>query len=281
MNSQDRKKLIDDQLQNVSNAIGITLEREYLTRTHDFEVSIRLPELPKPYGLAIHIGDDYLTWRIELTLDNFSRVMLNKMTKFYEQRKAAFETYLELAEKRNNKFILRINDHPIQGSKELEDWDEFNLIISKSYSTQEEEFSSLNYSLLDFFCLILILLVDETEWNSDQKNDEFHGDFEGNQSRIEVTKYERSRYNRALCLAFYGFKCRGCGQILEEKYGPLGANVIHVHHIVPVSQMGGSYRLDPIKDLIPLCPNCHNIVHRVNPPISIDELKELTGFEID
>jgi 5-methylcytosine-specific restriction protein A len=82
-------------------------------------------------------------------------------------------------------------------------------------------------------------------------------------------------------LAFYGFKCRGCGQILEEKYGPLGANVIHVHHIVPVSQMGGSYRLDPIKDLIPLCPNCHNIVHRVNPPISITELNELTGFEIN
>ncbi len=65
--------------------------------------------------------------------------------------------------------------------------------------------------------------------------------------------------------------------MMEEVYGPLGVNVIHVHHIVPVSQMGSSYRLDPIKDLIPLCPNCHTIVHRENPPLNVLSLREILG----
>jgi len=56
--------------------------------------------------------------------------------------------------------------------------------------------------------------------------------------------------------------------------------VIHVHHIVPVSQMQSSYQLNPIKDLVPLCPNCHNIVHRINPPLELNDLRLLTHFEL-
>ena len=82
-----------------------------------------------------------------------------------------------------------------------------------------------------------------------------------------------------MCLKYFGFTCRGCGELLAEKYGPLGIGVIHVHHIVPVSQMGDGYRLNPIKDLVPLCPNCHMVVHKTNPPISISELRVLTKYE--
>lgn len=30
--------------------------------------------------------------------------------------------------------------------------------------------------------------------------------------------------------------------------------------------------MDPIHDLVPLCPNCHNVIHRTNPPLSLDRL---------
>ena len=107
------------------------------------------------------------------------------------------------------------------------------------------------------------------------------GEAEGEKTLATINKYERSRYNRALCLRYYGFTCRGCGTHMETKYGPLGQDVIHVHHVVPVSLMGGSYRLNPIKDLIPLCPNCHNVVHRITPPLSIAELNARTRYSPD
>ena len=123
-------------------------------------------------------------------------------------------------------------------------------------------------------CVLLFLIVEDTEWKI---SDEIGKEEGGSYNQI-VQKYERSRFNRALCLKYFGFSCRGCGDKLTEKYGPIGTGVIHVHHIVPISQMGSSYNLNPIKDLIPLCPNCHNIVHQTNPPISISELNLITKF---
>jgi 5-methylcytosine-specific restriction enzyme A len=273
---ESRRRLIDDQLQIVCNSLGVSLERQYLENGHDFDLNIRLPELPKPYGLGIHIGDDYLSWRLELTLDHYSGFILDKMQSTFEERKHMFFSFERLAKERNNKLSVQLNGVPIEQA-ETSTWREFNLVVSKSYSTQDTEFSSLAACLLDFFCLFLLLLVDETEWKSSQVESEPLGRYEGELSKVQVNKYERNRYNRALCLAYYGFECRGCGSIMEEIYGPLGINVIHVHHIVPVSQMGSSYRLDPIKDLIPLCPNCHTIVHKENPPISISGLREILG----
>ena len=271
---EERRRAIDEQLQLVCNSLGVSIERQYLTSGHDFEVNIRLPELPKPYGLGIHIGDDYLSWRLELTLDHYSGAMLDRMQSSFADRKDLFFSFERLAKERNNKFSVFLNGTPLESGDETI-WREFNLVVSKSYSTEDSEFSSLAACLLDFFCLILLLLVDETEWNSPPKSEETLGEYEGALSRVQVNKYERNRYNRALCLSYYGFACRGCNNILEEVYGPLGANVIHVHHIVPVSQMGSSYRLDPIKDLIPLCPNCHTIVHRENPPLPMEDLKKI------
>lgn len=49
----------------------------------------------------------------------------------------------------------------------------------------------------------------------------------------------------------------------------------HVHHIVPVSQIGLDYVIDPLKDLIPVCPNCHSMLHRKDPPLIPEELKRI------
>jgi 5-methylcytosine-specific restriction protein A len=49
--------------------------------------------------------------------------------------------------------------------------------------------------------------------------------------------------------------------------------IIHVHHIVPVSSIGEKYKVDPINDLIPVCPNCHAVFHLSDPPHTIDEVK--------
>ncbi|MGE9664878.1 HNH endonuclease, partial [Escherichia coli] len=50
---------------------------------------------------------------------------------------------------------------------------------------------------------------------------------------------------------------------------------IHVHHITPLSDIGERYKLDPVKDLRPVCPNCHAMIHRQKPSLTIEALKVL------
>jgi len=99
------------------------------------------------------------------------------------------------------------------------------------------------------------------------------GEAEGALSHALVNKYERSPANRAACLAYHGTRCRTCGFDFGAVYGDIGTGFIEVHHTVPVSSMGDSYVVDPVNELVPLCSNCHSMVHRVSPPMDIDELR--------
>ena len=99
--------------------------------------------------------------------------------------------------------------------------------------------------------------------------------YEGAVHRIAINSYERNAKARQICLNHYGFACHVCGTKLDEIYGSIAQNYIHVHHIVPLSQVKENYQIDPIKDLIPICPNCHSIIHRENPPLEVEKLKWL------
>uniref|UniRef100_UPI0004A48CA4 HNH endonuclease n=1 Tax=Vibrio parahaemolyticus TaxID=670 RepID=UPI0004A48CA4 len=58
----------------------------------------------------------------------------------------------------------------------------------------------------------------------------------------------------------------------------VGEGYIHIHHKVPVSQLGTSTLVDPEKDLVPLCANCHAMVHRKKDhTLSVEELTALLG----
>ncbi|MBK9012922.1 MAG: HNH endonuclease [Saprospiraceae bacterium] len=62
--------------------------------------------------------------------------------------------------------------------------------------------------------------------------------------------------------------------LVFKKYGGIGKDFIHVHHIVPISKPGEKYEIDPINDLIPVCPNCHSMLHTTNPPLKIEKLRK-------
>jgi 5-methylcytosine-specific restriction enzyme A len=101
------------------------------------------------------------------------------------------------------------------------------------------------------------------------------GIWEGAKNSILVNRFERSNAARALCLQHYGYACSACEVILEDVYGELAKQFIHVHHVVPLSTIGDGYQVDPIKDLRPVCPNCHAMLHRHRVALSVEELKEL------
>lgn len=93
---------------------------------------------------------------------------------------------------------------------------------------------------------------------------------EGGVRTIRVNRYERDPQARKACLDFHGPICQACGVDLRAIYGPeLGARAVHVHHIRPMATRGGKqYTLDPKKDLVPLCPNCHNVIHKTDPVLT-------------
>ena len=71
------------------------------------------------------------------------------------------------------------------------------------------------------------------------------------------------------------FSCAICGFNFEKEYGPLGKDYIQFHHIKPLSEYADAELSDQelqtaVTNLLPLCPNCHCMVHRCkeNDPIA-------------
>lgn len=98
---------------------------------------------------------------------------------------------------------------------------------------------------------------------------------EGARKNVSVNAYERNPQARAACIAHFGHRCGVCDLLLEERYGTIAAEFIHVHHTVPLAEVRSDYRVNPKKDLQPVCPNCHAIIHRRNPPLSMAEAQRL------
>lgn len=101
---------------------------------------------------------------------------------------------------------------------------------------------------------------------------------EGAKKTVVVNKYERNLSARLRCIEKWGASCSVCDFNFEQTYGALGAGYIHVHHLVPLSKIGKEYRLDPVKDLRPVCPNCYAMLHRTGEVLPISVLrKQLLG----
>lgn len=95
---------------------------------------------------------------------------------------------------------------------------------------------------------------------------------------VIVNAYERNPAARAACLEYYKeARCQICTMNFEEIYGSFAKDFIHVHHVIPLSQLPENYQVNPKTDLIPVCPNCHAMLHRSEKgiPMSVDRLKLL------
>lgn len=93
-------------------------------------------------------------------------------------------------------------------------------------------------------------------------------------------KFERDPINRELAIQIHGVTCAACNFNFEQKYGERGRDFIEIHHIKPLSSLGGSAEINPKEDLVPLCANCHRMVHRRKDHVlTMEELKEILQKE--
>lgn len=99
---------------------------------------------------------------------------------------------------------------------------------------------------------------------------------EGKMVERKSVAYERSPQARRACLRHYGCKCAICGMDFGKEFGEEFSGLIEVHHLEPLSLSKGEREIDPIKDLIPLCPNCHKMVHRkAGRPYTPEQIKAI------
>jgi Predicted restriction endonuclease len=150
-------------------------------------------------------------------------------------------------------------------------WKYFNVRITKLPFTDDIESYDEKSIAADWAVRSVAMIM--SLMNIEQIEDELY--YEGGLKRAETNRYERNPVNRELCLAANGYKCMICGFDFEEKYGVIGHHFIHVHHIEQVSLHLEEYLINPVTDLLPVCPNCHAMLHRSDPPLKPDELKTI------
>lgn len=99
---------------------------------------------------------------------------------------------------------------------------------------------------------------------------------EGRATKYYTTRYERDPRNRKAAIKIHGTKCMACGFDFEKVYGERGKDYIEVHHVVPLATRDAEIKIDPEKDLIVVCANCHRMIHRKkNQVLSLEELKQI------
>lgn len=92
---------------------------------------------------------------------------------------------------------------------------------------------------------------------------------EGKTKKVLINSYERNPIARKKCIEHFGLNCQVCEFNFEEKFGDLGKEFIHVHHKIDIATIGIEYSVNPLTDLIPVCPNCHSMLQKKNQHIRL------------
>ncbi|WP_437790212.1 HNH endonuclease [Macrococcoides caseolyticum] len=132
---------------------------------------------------------------------------------------------------------------------------------------------SLKGELLDFVLSNLPTTVEKTQSEEYMVESVIYK--EGKIMQQYGTKYERNQKLRKKAIEIHGVTCKCCGFNYEEVYGEIGKEFIEIHHIKPMYSIKEEIIVDPTTDLVPLCSNCHKMVHRKKEqPLTIEELKQ-------
>lgn len=255
-----------------------------------FDVSMSMIDGEEQYACCPHSAEEqyfvvkaYIHDQIRLVVEadpqKNAGSLLYTMANTDEYKKKIFFQYIEVLSHEKAKVQFYVNNEPITS---LEQWPEiwrfFNCRIVLLPIPEVKDESELLNVLSDWMthCISLVLsllTIEETVSDMEQIAQQ-----EGNVRELLSKRYERSRINREICLAHKGYSCSVCGFNFLTTYGQLGKDFIEVHHTTPVSEMGDNYTIDIDRDLVPVCSNCHSMIHRKKPPLTVEELKAMIAM---
>lgn len=157
----------------------------------------------------------------------------------------------------------------------------------------KEKFDILKYLLTNDFDyddieVGLSKVIEATEQNRELEDfDENLIIEEGEKRRTKTQTYKRSKKLRDYAITYFainsGIPCKACNFDFEQTYGEIGKGFIEIHHIKPIikykEQELTVFLKFAIKNVIPLCSNCHRMIHRIRKTaLDVNELKRLLKF---
>ncbi len=238
---------------------------------------VRATDIPSPNGFMILVTSGWKSIEADFVPDTYAGELVRAMGESLPHARQAFCSLAEAFNTMGNRIVLRINGSVISTLSDLPPapWSKFQLNVRKLTDATNGDEATLQVCTEEIAtaCLALVLTLLPLEEDDTVAIPLYESGLpEGACTKVTVNRYERSPVNRAACIAAHGSACYICGFDFGIFYGSLGQGYIEVHHRIPVSKMGGNYIVDPVRDLVPLCANCHATVHRTDPPLEPDAL---------
>lgn len=258
---------------------GINLLSNEGRDTYGSYLDFQPADLEKTEGFIMRVRIGWRSIESEFIPGNYAGKLISTMGIASLEKKTLFRSLLISVKELDSNVEMKINDLPVNPLEYTEwpsDWQSLSLTIRKSpVAINETDTSEMEEMILMCGGQLLALVLSLLPFEQIELQDGYPGLPEGMKARVEVNRYERNHLNRSACIQVYGPRCSVCGFDFVEYYGEIGHGYIQVHHVIPVSQLGENYIVDPIADLRPVCPNCHAMLHRKDPPYSITELRDM------
>ncbi|MCY7905577.1 HNH endonuclease [Bacillus inaquosorum] len=263
---------------------GINLRGDLLSD----RLEIRPTDIEYGVGFILKVKLEWRSLTAEFIPDNFAAGLIKTMGASDSHKKAIFKLLAQRwssnTSEYTNKLYLKINGEEVSPQDPIHwssNWSHLYIKLTKTPVIHGDlDNKQLENAFLNISCSLLGLILSLLPLEEVAIEEGAVGLPEGALKRIEVNRYERSTFNRQACLTFHGYICKVCEFDFKQKYGKLGEGFIHIHHIIPVSELGSNYKVNPETDLVPICPNCHAMIHRRNPPYTVDELKNIISLNI-
>jgi 5-methylcytosine-specific restriction protein A len=237
------------------------------------------PEGHNPaHTFGVDVGIEWRRLEMIFVPGKFAGPLLQAMSEADASGRAVFKSVLSDCESQGAKVILKLNEKEHRYDDESiwdVTWRRLSFQLSKGNLELGIEDGIPDFEIVRSWATRFAAAVVSLLPLEEHEEEELEGYPEGAIQKVEVNRYERDRRNRSAALAIHGSACLVCGMDFGRTYGPPADGYIEVHHVVPVSELGSDYVIDPKEDLVPLCPNCHAVAHRRNPPFTVDEIRGL------
>lgn len=259
-----------------SEQIGLGLFFD-LESSPKYIAKLRFSDLKDTQSFSLGVSRNWASTEVELVPDGFAAKYLEFLAREALSRSAQLDQLIKSNNEKFSELSIQVDGVNLFDAKS-DSSDQPNRLFFSAYILSSE--SSLNDELINdveqdllLFSLKIMSVLLPKGIRPIGFAEEVTGYPEGASVPVLVNKYERDPRNRKLAISVHGLACLVCGFDFEKRYGDLGTDFVVIHHITPVSDIGPDYVPNVSRDLIPVCANCHVMMHQEDPPLTLEALK--------
>jgi hypothetical protein len=259
----------------ISKTLSLPIVAQQLGRSQTVEVRLQGLERPNAFSIAVTAGLQLVF--AELKWDRIAQPMLSSIARADQNAWLHFSSLRSSLKESNISSLVRMNgeelDFSLERPTQLRSF-ELRTSTVDWRGTTTESAAEVAIASLSLIVGLLPLDVEVTSAHGGWEPEE-----EGLQIDGAITRYERSRSNRAVAILLHGTRCVVCRMDFGERYPEIGSGYVEIHHLTPLHVMLHADIVNPATDLVPLCSNCHRMAHRADPPYTPESLRAILSEE--